>query len=65
MLDFQRVLQQLAQILRNIKETVDKLTNNKAYGHYREMAWLPFQKGGDAYAQNDLDNKGKYYESVS
>ena len=35
---------QLAQFLRNIKKTVGKLTNNKAYGHYREMAWLPFQK---------------------
>ena len=26
------------------KKTVGKLTNNRAYGHHREMAWLPFQK---------------------
>ena len=35
---------QLAQFLEYIRKTVGKLTNNKANGHYREMAWLPFQK---------------------
>ena len=35
---------QLAQFLKYIRKTVSKLTNNKAHGHYREMAWLPFQK---------------------
>ena len=35
---------QLAQFLKYIRKTVGKLTNNKANGHYREMAWLPFQK---------------------
>ena len=35
---------QLAKFLRNIKKIVGKLTNNRAYGHYREMAGLPFQK---------------------
>ena len=33
--------------MRNIKKTEGKLTNNRAYGHYMEMAWLPFQKEGN------------------
>ena len=32
--------EQLANLLKNIKVSL----HNKALGHYREMAWLPFQK---------------------
>ena len=27
------------------KEIIEVNLHNKALGHYREMAWLPFQKG--------------------
>ena len=33
-------MEQLANLLKNIKVNL----HNKALGHYREMAWLPFQK---------------------
>ena len=33
-------VEQLANLLKNIKVNL----HNKASGHYREMAWLPFQK---------------------
>ena len=33
-------MEQLANLLKNFKVNL----HNKALGHYREMAWLPFQK---------------------
>ena len=39
--------------MKYIKKTVGKLTNNKANGHYREMAWLPFQK----YSRSNFESR--------
>ena len=39
--------EQLANLLKNIKANL----HNKALGHYREMAWLPFQKAGQKIQQ--------------
>ena len=46
--------------MRNIKKTVGKLTNNGAYGHYREMAWLPFQKEGKREGNMSTGPRMKY-----
>ena len=49
----------------DLKKTVGKLTNNRAYGHYREMAWLPFQKQNGTFYSGDLNTELVRYSNGS
>ena len=45
--------EQLENLLKNIKVNL----HTKALGHYREMAWLPFQKHGHLASYDLKSNK--------